>query len=72
MFTELRFIRMKYICETIFRLKEILQLVVKMDDTKLRKHINKIISDLDEANQEVECLDDLEIENEKKSVNYFS
>jgi len=67
---------MKYICETLFRLKEVLQLALKMDDTKLRKQISKLISDMDEANQEVECLDDLDIEkieNEKKSVSsYFS
>ena len=67
---------MKYICETLFRLKEILQLALKMDDTKLRKHINRLISNMDEANQEVECLDDLDIEkieNEKKGLNsYFS
>ena len=65
---------MKYICLTLFRLKEILQVAVKLDDTKLRKHINRIISDMDKANQEVECLDDLDIEemNERKSVNYFS
>ncbi|MBA7531394.1 hypothetical protein ES705_23606 [subsurface metagenome] len=65
---------MKYICETLFRLKELLQLALKMDDTKLRKQINKLISDMDEANQEVDCLDDLDIEkmNEKKSFNYFS
>lgn len=65
---------MKHICLTLFRLKEVLQLAVKLDDTKLRKQINRIISDMDKANQEVECLDDLDIEemNEKKSVNYFS
>lgn len=64
---------MKYICETLFRLKEILQLVVKMDDIKLRKHINSIISSMDKANQEVECLEDLDIEKiENEKENYFS
>lgn len=67
---------MRYICETLFRMKELLQLAVEMDDTKLRKHINNIISSLDEANREVECMDDLDIEkieNEKKSFSsYFS
>jgi len=43
---------MKYICETLFRLKEILQLALEMDDTKLRKQISNLISSMDEANQE--------------------
>lgn len=67
---------MKYICETLFRLKELLQLVVRMDNIKLRKQIKWMISSMGEATEEVECLDDLDIEkieNEKKSViNYFS
>lgn len=61
---------MKYICETLFRLKEVLQFAVKLSDKKLRREVNRIISSLDEANREVECLE--EEMNEKKKFNYFS
>lgn len=47
---------MKYICETLFKLKKLLEVSLNLNDTNLRKILTNLVSDMDKATEEVDCL----------------
>jgi len=61
---------MKYICETLFRLKELLEVALNLNDIKLRKLLENVLKDLNKATEPVDCIEN-KVKLEKKEVNYI-